>query len=242
MERLPHVQFTNLYGPTETTIASSYHTIAQCPQNETAPIPIGTACDGEELLVLNDGLERVPPGVAGNLFIGGVGLSPGYWNDPETTARAFLRSPFSSDPSDRIYRTGDLAKLGDDGLVYFLGRNDTQIKSRGYRIEIGEIEAALNAISGLQESAVVAIGGPDTTIICCAYVPARGTDLSPAALRKLLSDSLPHYMLPMRWRSYSALHKNSSGKIDRRMLKDEFIGGEAATESQPAEGPAKAVA
>jgi amino acid adenylation domain-containing protein len=233
MERLPHVQFTNLYGPTETTIASSYYTIPECPASETAPIPIGTACGGEELLVLNDELERVPPGVVGNLFIGGAGLSQGYWNDPENTARAFVRSPFSSDPNERIYKTGDLARVGDDGLVYFLGRNDTQIKSRGYRIELGEIEAALNTIPGLQESAVVAIGGRDTAIICCAYAPKDGGQVSPAAVRKLLSDSVPNYMLPVRWRTYSTLPKNSSGKIDRRALKEDFIAGEAAAAPQP---------
>jgi amino acid adenylation domain-containing protein len=122
MQRLPHVTFTNLYGPTETTIASGYHTVGACPKDPTAEIPIGTGCDGEELLVLNDKLDPVPPGEIGDLYIRGVGLSPGYWKDPERTAAALLPNPRSADPDDRLYKTGDLARRGSDGLVYFLGR------------------------------------------------------------------------------------------------------------------------
>lgn len=224
MKRLPHVQFTNLYGPTETTIASSYYTVPECPHDQLAEIPIGTACDGEELLILDDNLQAVPAGVTGRLYIRGAGLSQGYWNDPEATARAFVPDPFSSDPSERIYNTGDLARRGGDGLVYFLGRNDSQIKSRGYRIELGEIEAALNSLAEVRESAVVALNGGenDTALICCAYVPAAGIHLSPAALRKALSRLVPNYMLPVRWRVLDLLPKNGSGKIDRRALKEEF--------------------
>src|SRR2546425_788061 len=157
MTRLPHVTFTNLYGPTETTIASSYYTVPSCPEDDRAAIPIGSPCAGEELLVLNERFQPVPPGEVGDLYIRGVGLSPGYWRDAEKTRAVFLSNPFGSDPADRIYRTGDLARIGDDGLVYFLGRADSQIKSRGYRIELGEIETALNALSCLRECAVVAV-------------------------------------------------------------------------------------
>jgi amino acid adenylation domain-containing protein len=225
MRKLPHVQFTNLYGPTETTIASSYYTVPRCPDDETAAIPIGAACDGEELLVLGDTLRRLPPGEDGELCIRGAGLSRGYWNDAEATNRVFVHLPDGSGAGERLYRTGDLARLGHDGLVYLLGRKDSQIKSRGYRIELGEIEAALNALEVLKESAVVTISGTEaeTTIICCAYVPASGTELPPAALRRLLSRSLPNYMLPIRWRILPLLPRNSSGKIDRRALKEDFI-------------------
>lgn len=231
MKKLPHVQFTNLYGPTETTIASSYYTVPKCPEDDTAPIPIGAACEGEELLVLDDRLQRLPPKAVGELCIRGAGLSRGYWNDPETTSRVFVPNPNGSDPGDRIYKTGDLAKMGEDSFVYLLGRKDSQIKSRGYRIELGEIEAALNAIEGLQESAVVTIDSNEieTKVICCAYVPASGREFPPATLRKLLSRSLPTYMLPVRWRVYGLLPKNSSGKIDRRVLQEEFIRYETQT-------------
>src|SRR4029077_19759409 len=144
MKHLPHVRFTNLYGPTEATIASSYYDVSACPQNPQEQIPIGRACGGEELLVLNDDLEPVPAGQTGNLFIGGSGLSPGYWRDPEKTAAAFLADPRNSatsegsgtaDRNERLYRTGNLAWEDESGCVYFIGRADTQIKSRGYRIE-----------------------------------------------------------------------------------------------------------
>jgi amino acid adenylation domain-containing protein len=224
MRRLPHVRFTNLYGPTEATIASSYYTVPRCPEDERATIPIGTACAGEGLLVLDSQLQHVGPGEIGDLYIRGVGLSPGYWRDPEKTRAAFLSNPSSENPSDRIYKTGDLASTGEDGLVYFLGRADSQIKSRGYRIELGEIEAALNAQDGLRECAVVAIPtqGFEGAIICCAYVPVPGGDLTPAALRASLSALLPSYMLPVRWLALDALPKNANGKCDRRVLREEF--------------------
>ena len=155
MKRLPHVTFDNLYGPTEATIASSYYRVARCPEDETAEVPIGLPCKGELLLVLDEQLRPVKPGEIGDLYIGGVGLSPGYWNDPERTHEVFRPNPYSSNPSDRIYKTGDLARIGADGMVYLIGRSDSQIKSRGYRIELGEIEAAVHATPGVQDAAVV---------------------------------------------------------------------------------------
>lgn len=231
MRRLPHVRFTNLYGPTEATIASSYYTVPRCPEDERAAVPIGTACAGEELLVLDADLRPAPPGELGDLYIHGVGLSPGYWREPEKTRAAFLPDPFSSDPLDRIYKTGDLAKIGEDGLVYFLGRADSQIKSRGYRIELGEIEAAMNALDSAQECAVVAIPteGFEGAIICCAYVPSPGAEVTPAVLRQKLSRLLPSYMLPSRWMALDALPKNVNGKWDRARLREEFQSHETPT-------------
>jgi amino acid adenylation domain-containing protein len=223
MRRLPHVQFTNLYGPTEATIASSYHTVSACPQSDSEPIPIGTPCDGEELMVLDETLQPRPVGEIGDLYIGGTGLSPGYWRDEKNTRAAFVPDPRSSDGSGRIYRTGDLGKVGADGLHYFIGRADSQVKSRGYRIELGEIETALNAVPGVRECAVVGIntGGFETTAICCAYA-AGAVELSPAWLRRQLKSALPDYMLPSRWRTFDQLPKNVNGKIDRRALKELF--------------------
>jgi amino acid adenylation domain-containing protein len=229
MKRLPHVRFTNLYGPTETTIASSYYTVPACPETETAQVPIGQPCDGEELRVLDEDLHPMPPGEAGELYIGGVGVSPGYWKDPERTRTAFLHDPRPASSANRIYKTGDLAKVGEDGLVYFLGRTDSQIKHRGYRIELGEIETALHALGCLREVAVLAVSaqGFEGTSICCAYVPAPGRHLTPAALRQELNRLLPTYMLPARWMAVEELPKNASGKIDRQRLKMDFQRGAA---------------
>jgi len=224
MQRLPSVTFTNLYGPTETTIASSYHTVSWCPADPCESVPIGTPCDGEQLLVLDEQLKPVPPGETGDLYIGGVGLSPGYWRDQEKTAAAFIQHPESTEPSHRIYKSGDLAKVGADGLVYYVGRADSQVKSRGYRIELGEIEAALNALGDLKECAVVAIPseGFEGTTLCCAYVSAADANVHTRLLLSQLRKHLPSYMLPSRWAPFTQLPKNSSGKIDRPQLRRMF--------------------
>ncbi len=248
MRRLPHVRFTNLYGPTEATIASSYYTLPGVPADEAQPVPIGTACAGEELLVLDEDMRPVATGEIGSLYIGGVGLSPGYWRDPDKTAAAFVPDPrpdARSGPgggagdaaggrvgggagdgagggAGRIYRTGDLARVDGDGLVHFLGRTDSQIKSRGYRIELGEIENALVTIEGVRECAVVGVesGGFEGTAICAAYVGPAGVD--PPRLKRELAALLPAYMLPGRWMALEALPKNQNGKIDRPDLRKRF--------------------
>lgn len=220
MRRLPHVRFTNLYGPTETTIASSYYTVPACPDEETAAVPIGTACPGEALRVLDEGLRPVPPGEIGELYISGVGLSPGYWGDPARTAAAFV----ADRTGERLYRTGDLARVGSGGLVYFHGRTDTQIKSRGYRIELGEIETAVRNLDGVADCAVVAVhsDGFEGAVICCAYMARPGAGLAPARLRAALSRVLPGYMLPFRWLAFDSLPTNANGKTDRRALQQAF--------------------
>jgi amino acid adenylation domain-containing protein len=239
MRCLPHVRFTNLYGPTETTIASSFYDVPACMTDERSSVPIGTACDGEELIILNQNLQPVSSAETGDLYVGGVGLSSGYWRDPEKTAAAFIHDPRSQDPNDRIYRTGDLAQRGADGLVYFLGRKDTQIKSRGYRIELGEIETALSSLACLQESAVVVIdrGGFEGWLICCAYVQQPGWHPTPSSLRKELEKQIPIYMIPLRWMSSPTLPKNANGKIDRPKLKELFF--EAETCSSTKKGPSR---
>src|SRR5437867_2058156 len=193
MRRLPRVNFVNLYGPTETTIASSYYQVPECPGDEAAEIPIGGPCEGEQLLVLDERLRPVAPGEIGDLYIAGLGLSPGYWRDPKKTQEVFIANPYGSESSDRIYKTGDLARLGNDRLIYLVGRSDSQIKSRGYRIELGEIETAVHAVPGVQDAVVVAVdtAGFEGTAICCAYVPLPGSELSPVTLKKLLARVLP---------------------------------------------------
>ena len=238
MRRLPHVRFTNLYGPTETTIVSSYYSLPRCPSDEREPIPIGTACAGEELLVLDEQLQPVVDDEIGELYIRGVGLSPGYWRDPEKTQRAFLPCPGATDSGHRMYKTGDLVRRAPDGLFHFVGRADTQIKSRGYRIELGEIEAALHSVSDLQESAVLAIKseGFEGWLICCAYVPAAGRKISLVDLRKRVAALVPGYMIPARWLCLDVLPKNDNGKIDRPVLRNHFLGVEAGLATSRTQG------
>jgi amino acid adenylation domain-containing protein len=221
MQRVPQASYTNLYGPTETTIASSWYTIPGPIEDVTSPIPIGFPCAGEDILVLDEELRAAPAGEIGELCIAGVGLSPGYWREEERTRAAFVVDPHTG---RRLYRTGDLGRRDEDGLLHFLGRKDSQIKSRGYRIELGEIETALTAVDGVAECAVVGApsDGFEGTAICCAWVPRPGATLDSVRLRQALTEALPSYMLPSRWRAFDELPKNVNGKIDRRLLREMF--------------------
>jgi amino acid adenylation domain-containing protein len=217
MERLPHVRFTNLYGPTETTVASSYHDVPRRPDDDRVPIPIGRACGGEELLVLDEALAPTAPGAIGDLYVGGAGVGAGYWNAPELTRAAFLPDPRPGHAGEVLYRTGDRASRDAGGLVHFHGRADAQVKSRGYRIELGEIESALHGLPAVREGAVVALasGQFEGTVIACAYVAAGGDATPPSAVREALRRLLPGYMVPTRWLRLPALPRNPNGKIDR---------------------------
>ncbi|MBV8941528.1 MAG: AMP-binding protein, partial [Solirubrobacterales bacterium] len=220
MRRVPHCTYTNLYGPTETTIASSYFTVTQIPQADV-PIPIGTPCGGEAIHVLDERLAPVETGEIGELYIEGAGLSPGYWLDDEKTRRAFVTHPQTG---RRLYRTGDLGQRDKNGLLHFIGRTDSQIKSRGYRIELGEIETALTGIAGVAECAVVGVpsDGFEGTAICASWAPRPGVELDAKELRASLAAALPSYMLPSRWLELPELPKNANGKIDRPALKGRF--------------------
>lgn len=229
MERVPHVTYTNLYGPTEATIASSFHDVTRRPADPGEELPIGRACAGEELVVLDEARRPLPDGTAGDLYIGGVGLSEGYWRAPELTAGSFVDVPGKG----RLYRTGDRARRDGSGRFYYLGRVDQQIKSRGYRIELGEIENALQSLEDLRESAVVAIptGGFEGSRICAAYVPRESDPLvSPADLRRKLGERLPGYMIPTQWGAWAALPRTPNGKVDRRDILARFLETTGSTE------------
>lgn len=225
MENLQSVEFTNLYGPTEATIASSYFTVPEIPDEQTK-IPIGTPCKGEDLLVLNEDLDKVREGEIGDLYIVGEGLSPGYWRDEAKTESVFIWRINSEGEKQRVYKTGDLASV-KNGLVYFHGRSDYQIKSRGYRIELGEIEVALGQNDVLREYAVVPIkkNGFEGTAIGCAYVgkELKNGEIAPV-LKEQLRGKIPAYMMPHYWQEYELLPRNGNGKIDRKKLADNFEG------------------
>lgn len=246
MRRLPQARFTNLYGPTEATIASSYYTVPQCPHSEREAIPIGAACAGEELRVLDEQLQPVATGEVGDLYIAGVGLSPGYWRDLRHTHAVFINDS-SVKPSDsgqdsdarRMYRTGDRARRDGNGLFYYCGRTSMQIKSRGQRIELGEIEAALNTMPELLETAVVAIpsNSLEGALVCCAYALAPGMEYKLERLRTRLAERLPVHMLPAAWMRYDVLPKTVNGKLDRQLLVKTFRRAGVATRHERPQSP-----
>jgi amino acid adenylation domain-containing protein len=224
--KLPGVTFTNLYGPTEATVASSYYQVPDDFDDPRATIPIGTACEGEELLILDEQLGRVPDGDIGDICIRGVGLSPGYWRDPVRTAAAFLQDPQATNGSGRVYRTGDRGRRGPDGLVHFLGRSDFQIKTSGYRVEPAEVENAILGLDEVAACAVVAVKVDDFSgsAIGCAYVPSNGKPLRPGEIKLRLADTLPAYMVPTRWLVLEELPVDSRGKVDRTLART-LLGG-----------------
>jgi amino acid adenylation domain-containing protein len=217
---LPGVSFTNLYGPTETTVASSYYRVPDDYDLAMGAVPIGYPCAGEELLVLDEEMRPTSNGETGDLYIGGVGLSPGYWHNEERTRAAFVDDPRPESVGGRLYRTGDRGRRRHDGAVEFLGRADFQIKTAGYRVEPAEVEHAVAKLPEVLACAVVPVASADFTgrAIGCAYVPSNGKPLRTRDIKKRLAADLPGYMVPTHWLVLNELPTDSRGKIDRLRL------------------------
>jgi amino acid adenylation domain-containing protein len=205
----------NMYGPTETTIWS-----AICPvEADEGPVFIGRPIANTQIYLLDRHLSPVPIGTPGDLYIGGDGLSWGYFDRFGLTAEKFVPDPFSVEPGARMYRTGDLARFWPDGNVEFLGRIDHQVKIRGFRIEISEIEAVLSQHVAVQETVVIAQDDVSTGKRLVAYVvPWRGLAPSVSELRRFLKEKLPDYMVPSVFVTLDALPLTPNGKVDRRAL------------------------
>ncbi|QZH58457.1 amino acid adenylation domain-containing protein [Mycolicibacterium farcinogenes] len=205
----------NGYGPTETTI---YATISAPLTAEAAVVPIGSPVPGAALFVLDDWLRQVPAGVAGELYVAGLGVALGYVRRPELTASRFVACPFGR-PGARMYRTGDLVRWGDDGQLQYLGRADEQVKIRGYRIELGEIQAALADLDGVAQAAVLVREDRPGDKRLIGYVTETATgSVDSATLRGSLSEKLPAYMVPAAIMTVGALPLTLNGKLDKRAL------------------------
>lgn len=200
----------NVYGPTETTIWSS----ALC-LNDAAALSIGRALPAEALYIMDERGELLPPGIPGEIVIGGAGVGRGYINRDELTARVFVQAAF--DESKRLYRTGDKGCRMPDGTIRFIGRNDDQIKIHGYRIEPGEIETQLLRYPGIFQAAVVVRENPASGRFLAAFY-ASAAEQGQDDLRQWLAASLPAYMVPAVFVRLDALPVNSSGKLDRKAL------------------------
>lgn len=207
----------NQYGPSEAHVVSSF-TLPPAPEATGAAASIGKPIWNTQLYVLDETMEQVPEGTAGELYIGGACLARGYLNRPGLTAERFVPSPFGD--GERLYRTGDRARYLADGNLEFLGRADDQVKIRGFRVELGEIESALRACAGAGQVAVVARGSGAGDKQLIAYLVPESPSVDIDAIRDELRKSLPDYMLPAAFVQLDAFPLTPSGKVDRKSLPD----------------------
>jgi amino acid adenylation domain-containing protein len=234
--------FWNLYGPTETTIWSTVGRV----DSGKEPVTIGRPIANTQVYILDSGGEPLPVGMPGEIWIGGAGVASGYWRNPELTAKKFLPDPFAArERRGTIYRTGDMGRWLTDGRIVHMGRLDQQLKLRGFRIEPGEIEAALTAHAAIREAVVVMRGDSPERERLVAYIVFRtGQDLTTSEVREHLRSSLPDYMIPSVFLTIDAVPWTPNGKIDRRALPDPFRSGSMASSDYvpPAAGAEQAIA
>ena len=210
---LPHCQYANLYGPTEITDVCCYYKVDR-PFADHESLPIGKACGNMRVRILTDDGREAAVGETGELCVLGSGVALGYWNNPEQTARAFVPNPLSPWP-ERMYRTGDLARWGEDGLIYFLGRKDSQIKLKGNRIELGEIEAAAMCVPGVENACALFDAERERIVL---FVEGGG-GLSLRKMNLELKQYIPQYMLPGKLVCMDKLPHTANDKIDRVTLR-----------------------
>ncbi len=218
-EQIPGARYWNWYGPTETNVCTAYP-VDVLPPEQTAPVPIGTACANSKLLVVNDAGSVCGPGETGELYVSGPSLMTGYQAMP--TAHALVARGEGSDGA-LWYRTGDLVREDAAGLLHLLGRRDGMIKSRGYRIELGEIESVLYQHPGVAEAAAIALPDEESGhVIRAAVVAMAGHALDAGKLRAFCAERLPAYMIPLSIAMRGSLPRRSTGKVDRLRLREEL--------------------
>jgi acyl carrier protein len=210
------IELVNLYGPSETTMTKFFYRI-KASDRDRRSIPIGKPMRGAKALVVGEKEEPCPPGKVGEIYIRTPYRSLGYYRQPEMTNEVFIQNPFSGSPQDIVYRTGDAGRVLDDGDFEFLGRRDQQVKIRGVRVEMGEIENLLRRHPGVEDVAVVDRADAAGNRFLCAYTVLNG-DLGPAALRQFLGQQIPEFMMPSVFVRLEALPRMPNGKVDRRAL------------------------
>ncbi|MFI6784604.1 amino acid adenylation domain-containing protein [Micromonospora sp. NPDC050276] len=214
---LPDCRLVNQWGTTETHVATSF-TLPEDVASWPSLPSIGTAITGSRVDVRRDDGSVAAVGEIGELWIAGDCVGPGYLNLPEQTERSYVPDP--DDPSGRAYRTGDLGRVGEDGLLEFLGRRDRQVKVRGFRVELGEIETAIASFPGVAEAVVTVAGSLAEDRYLQAFVVPRDGELDPGEIVSVLRETLPEYMVPARIETVSELPRTPSGKVDRKLLVD----------------------
>lgn len=217
---LPDVQYVNLYGPTEITCNCTFYKVDRAFQDEEV-LPIGKPFENTGILLLNDKNEQAKEDETGEICVRGSSLALGYYNNPQKTREAFCQNPLNNVYPEIIYRTGDLGKYDKEGNLMFLSRKDYQIKHMGHRIELGEIEVVANALPVLD--AACCIYDEIKEKIVMFYQAGEKCDRD---VLKSMGQSLPKYMFPNKLKYYESLPLNKNGKIDRVLLKKEYMENE----------------
>lgn len=216
-ELLPDPRYYNLYGPTETNVCTYYEVLPPVPAERTTPYPIGKVCSHLEGRVVDEHGVDVARGAEGELCITGRGVMQGYWAMPEQTARGF----YTGADGRRWYRTGDIVVEAEDGNFTYRGRRDRMVKRRGYRVELGEIEAGLYRHPQIEEAAVVAVADEEAGVKITAFLSCKQErPLSLIELKRFCAENLPLYMIPDRFAWQTGLPKTSTDKIDYQRLKE----------------------
>ncbi len=222
----PGIALVNAYGPTECSDDVTHAVIDARTDVTGARAPIGSVIRNTRLYVLGDGLRPVPAGMPGELYVGGDGVGRGYLRDPRRTALAFVADPYATEPGARMYRTGDRVRQLDDGQLEFLERVDHQVKIRGHRIELGEVEAALRAVDGVTDAAVAVAPDSAGTTRLAGYLTGA---VDPVAVKAQLAARLPDYMVPSAFVLLERLPLTPNGKVDRKALPAPDFGAGAAS-------------
>lgn len=212
-----HIEIVNVYGPTECTVCTTTHKISEYIPEDLANVPIGKPIDNYKIYIVNEDHQLCPLHVPGEILISTVGLAKGYLNQPEKTKEAFIPSPFV--PNELIYKSGDIARLLKNGTVEYVGRRDSQIKIRGHRIEIGEIEDNFSKYPDVQDVAIIPKKESDGQNMLVAYFTSKNQDKLPISnLKQFLADRLPSYFIPKYLCQLDQLPLSPTGKIDRKKL------------------------
>lgn len=215
---LPNCKLHNHYGPTETHVVTAY-TLTGTPDAWLPLPPIGTPVSNTEIHLLDESMKPVMAGEAGEIYVAGAAVARGYLNRADLTSERFISNPFSKDKSDRLYKTGDLARTRPDGNIEYLGRIDGQVKVRGYRIEPGEIEIMIGKFKGIKQVVVIAREDePGDKRLVAYLILQEGLKINSNELRKFLNDNLPDYMVPSSFVTMDLFPRTPSGKIDTRSL------------------------
>jgi amino acid adenylation domain-containing protein len=224
MTAIPDARFFNLYGPTETNVCT-YHEVKTLPEGQSEPVPIGRACANTEVMALAESGELVTsPGTEGLLYVRGSTVMAGYYGRPAETAQAFVAHPFAVGHEEKLYCTGDWVTLDEEGNYHLLGRRDHMIKTRGYRVELGEIESVLHTHPDVLEAVAVAVPHEELGNTIKAFVVPDGeASISETEVKRYCGTRLPHYMVPEDVEIRISLPRTATDKIDRTQLRTESM-------------------